>query len=181
MSIEPGTYRLGPENATLSVRTGRAGAIARVGHDLRIEVTAWGATAQIAADPGQSTLELEADSNSLQVREGTGGIQSLGEDDRAGINQTIVKEVLKGTEIVFRSRSVEARDGGRLTVEGDLELSGAVKAVTFELAVEDDGHLTGSAVVKQSAWGMKPYTTLFGTLKVADEVEVVLDGTLSPV
>jgi hypothetical protein len=35
-------------------------------------------------------------------------------------------------------------------------------------------------VVKQSAWGMKPYTTLFGTLKVADDVEVSLDGKLSP-
>jgi polyisoprenoid-binding protein YceI len=181
MSIEPGTYSLGPQNGTLLVRTGRRGAIAKVGHDLLIEVTAWGATVQIAADPSHSVLELEADSNSLQVREGTGGIQSLGDDDRAGINATIVKEVLRGTAIVFRSRSVEPKGDGGLSVEGDLELAGGINPVTFELNLGDDGHVSASAVVRQSAWGMKPYTTLFGTLKVADDVEVSLDGTLSPV
>ena len=35
--------------------------------------------------------------------------------------------------------------------------------------------LTGTAVVTQSDWGMKPYSALFGTLKVADEVEVAVD------
>jgi hypothetical protein len=35
--------------------------------------------------------------------------------------------------------------------------------------------VSGSAVVKQTDWGMKPYTALFGTLKVADEVEVRLE------
>jgi polyisoprenoid-binding protein YceI len=180
MPIEPGTYTLGPQNGTLSVRTGRRGAIAKVGHDLLIEVTAWGATVQIAPDPRQSVLELDADSNSLSVREGSGGIQSLGDDDRAGINETIVKEVLKGTAIVFRSRSVEPQRDGRLSVAGDLELAGGVNPVTFELSLGDDGHVGASAVVRQSAWGMKPYTTLFGTLKVADDVEVLLDGVLSP-
>ncbi len=180
MSIEPGTYALGPQNATLSVRTGRRGAIAKVGHDLLIEVTTWGATVEIAADPAQSVLELDADSNSLQVREGTGGIQSLSDDDRAGINETIGKEVLKGTAIVFRSRSVEATGDGRLHVEGDLELAGGINPVVFELNLDDDGQVSASAVVKQSAWGMKPYTTLFGTLKVADDVQVSLDGKLSP-
>ena len=36
------------------------------------------------------------------------------------------------------------------------------------------GTLSGSAVVKQTDWGIKPYSTLFGALKVADEVEVEL-------
>ena len=35
--------------------------------------------------------------------------------------------------------------------------------------------LTGSATVKQSDWGMKPYSALFGALKVADEVEVAFE------
>ena len=37
---------------------------------------------------------------------------------------------------------------------------------------------SATAVVKQSAWGMKPYSALFGALKVADDVEVVLEGHL---
>jgi polyisoprenoid-binding protein YceI len=180
MSPKPGTYALGPENGTLSVRTGRRGAIAKVGHDLLIEVTSWGATLEIAPDAGQSRLELTADSNSLRVRQGTGGLQSLGEDERTGIDETIVAEVLKGTAISFRSREVTATSGS-WRVEGDLELMGAVNPIAFELKLGGDGHVAGTAIVTQTAWGMKPYTTLFGTLKVADEVEVIVEGTIASV
>jgi polyisoprenoid-binding protein YceI len=180
MPIEPGTYAGGPENGSLTVRTGRRGAIARVGHDLLVEVQTWGATVQIADRPEQSVLELTADSNSLKVIEGTGGIQALGDEERAGIDETIVKEVLKGTAIVFRSTSVAPAGPDRWHVRGDLELAGGINPVEFELAVGDDGRMTGKATVKQSAWGMKPYTTLFGTLKVADEVEVTVDARLQP-
>jgi polyisoprenoid-binding protein YceI len=181
MSIEPGTYRLGPQDATLSVRTGRRGAVAKAGHDLLIEVSAWGATVELAADIRQSVFELEADPNSLQVREGTGGIKALGEDDRQGINETIIKKVLKGNEIVFRSRSVDPKDNGRLVVEGDLELAGGINPITFELQLSDGEQVSGRATVAQSAWGMKPYTAMLGALKVADDVEVSVDGTLSRV
>jgi polyisoprenoid-binding protein YceI len=181
MSMAPGTYKLDPGSATLSVRTGRRGAIAKVGHDLLLEVQAWGATVEVGADGMPAVLELTADARSLKVREGTGGVKPLGDDDRANIAQTIDEDVLKGTSIAFRSRSVTADGSGRLTVAGDLELSGGNNPITFELTLDDDGHVAGSAVVIQSAWGMKPYTTLFGTLKVADEVEVVVDGGLSAV
>jgi hypothetical protein len=36
--------------------------------------------------------------------------------------------------------------------------------------------VTGSANVTQSAFGMKPYSALFGALKVADDVEVAIDA-----
>ena len=39
--------------------------------------------------------------------------------------------------------------------------------------------LTGSATVKQSDWGLKPYSALFGALKVADEVTVTVDANLA--
>lgn len=180
MSIESGTYALGPENATLTVRTGRRGAIARAGHDLRIEVESWRGTVSLSADPAAAVLELAADSSSLRVREGSGGMQSLDADDRAGIDQTISEEVLKGTAIVFRSHEVSRADNGGLFVTGALELAGASHPISFDLHVGDDGQVSGSAVVKQTEWGMKPYTALFGTLKVADEVHVSIDGRLVP-
>ena len=31
-------------------------------------------------------------------------------------------------------------------------------------------------MVKQTDWGIKPYSALFGALKVADEVEVAIDA-----
>ena len=172
--IPPGTHRLGPGNATLLVRTRRGGAAAKAGHDLDMLVTAWEGT----IEAGDATrLELAADATSLRVQRGTGGMQALGEDDKANIHQTIDDEVLKRQDIVFRSTRVEA-DGDRLRVEGDLTLAGSTQPVTFDLEASDDGALAATAVVTQTRWGMKPYSALFGALKVLDDVEVVLDGHL---
>jgi polyisoprenoid-binding protein YceI len=178
VSVQPGTHRLGPENATLSVHTKRAGAAAKAGHDLRIQVTAWGATLVLGDEPAATRIELTADAGSLRVQEGTGGIQALGEDDVASIHKTIDDEVLMRRQISFRSTSAAASGGDRIRSEGELTLAGRTEPIGFELAIADDGAVSATAVVKQSAWGMKPYSALFGALKVADEVEVVLEGHL---
>jgi hypothetical protein len=163
----------GPENARLTVRTKRTGAAAKAGHDLLIEVTSWSGTLDPAADPA---IMLTADARSLRVLEGTGGIQALDDDDKAGISQTIDEEVLQGTAIEFRSTAFEpGADGGPARVEGELELAGQRHPVAFELA-HGDG-ITAAVRLKQTDWGMKPYTALFGTLKVADEVEVAIDAS----
>src|SRR6202044_2081891 len=100
--ISAGSYTLGPEQATLTVRTGKGGAAAKAGHNLLIEVTSWTAALEVADDPARSSLMLSAGARSLQVRDGTGGIQALGEDDKAGITKTIDEDVLKGGSIQFR-------------------------------------------------------------------------------
>jgi len=174
-----GTYALGPDDGTLTVATGKGGAAARAAHNLTIHVRRWEATLQLADDPAASSMSLTADARSLQVVDGTGGMSALDDDDKAGISQTIDDEVLQGSAITFRSTSVSGQTGsGRLRVHGDLELGGATKPVDFELAVADDGHLTGTATVTQSAHGIKPYTALFGTLKVSDDVQVSIAARL---
>jgi hypothetical protein len=173
MSMEPGTYRFGPENARLTVSTTRRGAASKAGHDLLLEVTSWSATLELGEDAASTGLSLTADSSSLRVLEGTGGIQPLDDDDRAGIVQTIDEEVLKGTPIEFQSSRVDMDRGGHsVTVEGELELFGQRHPVKFTLNVGFDGRLAGTAQLKQTEWGIEPYTALFGTLKVADDVEV---------
>jgi polyisoprenoid-binding protein YceI len=178
MAIAPGHYTLGPNDATLTVRTRKAGAASKAGHNLRIEVTSWRATLDVAEDPAETAMALTADARSLRVREGTGGMQALGDDDMKNIEQTIDDEVLEGSAIEFRSRRVEPGPNGALSVEGDLDLAGTSRPVTFALSTEDDGRVTGSARIKQTEWGIKPYSALFGTLKVVDEVDVEIDGTL---
>jgi polyisoprenoid-binding protein YceI len=177
MPIATGSHTLGSDDATLTVRTGRTGAAAKAGHDLVIEVTSWSATLDLADDPRQTTLVLTADPASLRVREGTGGIQALGDDDKAGIEQTIDDEVLKGATIAFRSSAVDVGPDG-LSVQGELELAGHRHPLAFDLTAGADGRLSGRAVVVQSDWGIKPYSALFGTLKVTDAVEVVVDAKL---
>ncbi len=178
MAIVAGTYSLGPDLATLMVKTRKGGAAAKAGHDLVIDVTVWAATLTISEDPAQNALELTADSRSLRVREGTGGMMALGDDDKASIQQSIDDEVLEGTAIAFRSTAVTPGADAGLHVEGDLELHGEHHPIAFELTVGGDGTLTGSATVTQSGWGIKPFSTLFGTLKVLDDVEVVVSAGL---
>jgi polyisoprenoid-binding protein YceI len=180
MGIQPGTYELGPQDGRLVVRTGKGGAASKAGHNLLIEVERWGATAQFADDLAQSVLELSADSTSFTVLEGTGGVKSLDGDDKEGIAQTINQEVLKGTPITFKSTAVRPDGDGRLHVTGDLELVNGINLIAFDITVSDDGRVTGTATVTQTQWGMKPYSALFGTLKVNDDVVVEIDAKLRP-
>jgi hypothetical protein len=170
--IPPGTHRLGPGNATLLVRTGRGGAAAKAGHDLELAVTAWDAMLVIG---DASSVELTADACSLRVQKGTGGMQALGDDDKANIHQTIDDEVLRRQDIAFRSTRVQTA-GDRLQVEGELTLAGQTQPIAFDLEAAADGTIAGSAIVTQTHWGMKPYSSLFGALKVLDDVEVALHG-----
>ena len=177
MSIQAGSYKLGPDNATLRVKTGRHGAAAKAGHDLVIEVKSWEATLNVADDASASSLELTADPTSLHVVKGEGGMQALGDDDKADIRKTIDKDVLKKKDIAFKSSSVSEADDG-LAVSGELEVGGKSKPVDF--VVQSDGaNVTGSATIKQCDWGIKPYSALFGALKVNDELTVEVDGNLA--
>ena len=169
--------RFGPDNARLTISTGRKGAASKAGHDLLIEVGSWEAT----LDPPDGTggaLTLTADSRSLKVLEGTGGVKGLNDEDKANIAQTIDDEVLKGCAIEFRSSQVERRPDGGLTVMGELELGGRRAPVAFELTNET-GRLAAAATVKQTDFGIKPYTALFGALKVADEVQIAVEAQAS--
>jgi polyisoprenoid-binding protein YceI len=168
-------YTLGPDNATLTVRTGRTGAAAKAGHNLVIEVTAW--TGRLTLDDADSSVDLSADPTSLRVLDGTGGIQSLGDDDKDNIRQTIITEVLEMDPIEFHSSSVSSA-GDALKVDGELLLRGRRNKLSFELTAGDDGTLAGSARFKQTDWGMKPYSALFGTLKVTNEIEVAVEAQL---
>ena len=171
--IEPGTHRFGPSNATLSVQTRRGGAAAKAGHDLLLHVTAWEGTLTIGEDGAPSAAELTADATSLRVQKGTGGMKGLDDSDKANIHQTIDDDVLRRRDIAFRSTAVA---GGR--VEGELTLAGQTRPLALDVAIGDDGAVSATVTITQSDWGMKPYSALFGTLKVLDEVEVALEGHL---
>ncbi|MGI8904422.1 MAG: YceI family protein [Solirubrobacteraceae bacterium] len=195
MSLEAGIHRLGPEHGTLSVKTERTGAAARAGHDLVIHVTSWEARLEVGDDSALLSIALDADPTSLRVHEGSGGMQALGDDDKANIRETIDTDVLKRSRIEFRSSSssssssssgsgagsteaAPAADGAPISVRGELSLAGQTSPVAFDLLLDDDGALSATAVVKQTDWGITPYSALFGALKVVDEVEVGLNARL---
>jgi polyisoprenoid-binding protein YceI len=174
-----GTYTLGPTTATLKVWTGKEGKVAKVGHNLEIEVSDWSATLTLGDSPEATALTLSADSRSLRVLAGTGGMQKLGDDERENITTTIDDEVLKGSEITFTSTGAHGVDGvDDLHVHGDLSLFGKTAPAAFTLSIADDDSFEGEALIKQTDFGVKPYSALFGTLKVKDEVRVTVEGKL---
>ena len=178
MAIQQGTQLLGPDNATLTIFTGRTGAAAKAGHDLTIQVTAWNASI-VSSDGGDMTVEMTVDGGSLQVLEGHGGMQKLGDDDKVDIAKTIDDEVLKGEQITFRSTSVTpSAEGAALHVEGDLSLHGATHPLAVDVVLDGDGSLSAEAVIRQSDWGMRPYSALYGALKVADDVRIKLESKI---
>jgi polyisoprenoid-binding protein YceI len=166
---------LGPACGTLTVRTGKAGAASKAGHNLRMEVTDWHATLDLGDQP---TLAVSVDPHSLRVIEGTGGVMPLGDEEKDAIVKTIDDDVLKGRAIEFNSSRVDVDASGHLVnVEGELQLFDSRRPVTFALRLDDDGHVEGTAKLKHSDFGVKPFSALFGTLKVADDVEVAVDAT----
>ena len=175
MALVSGIHRLGPENASLQVKTYREGMAAKVGHDLVIDVTRWDATVDLA----DSTVELNADARSLQVREGVRGLKPLTDKDRSEIRKNIDDKVLHGEPIAFRSTAVRrAEADGPLVVEGQLTIAGNTRPVTARLDVGAGGRVSGTIPLTQSEWGIKPYRGLMGALKVRDELEIVLDARL---
>jgi polyisoprenoid-binding protein YceI len=171
------THKLGPDNGTMQVRTYREGIAQKVGHDLVIDVAQWEGTVEAAEDGSLSAVTLDADAQSLQVREGTNGLKPLTDKDRADIRKTINEKILLGQPITFRSSSVEP-GSGRLSVRGDLTIAGATRPASFELVLTPDGRVSGTLPVTQSEWGITPYRGLLGALKVRDTIEVVLDVAL---
>jgi hypothetical protein len=158
---------LDAESGSILVRTYREGMAAKAGHDLVLEVTRWKATF------GPEAIELEADPDSLEVRDGVGGVKPLTDRDRSEIRRNIEEKVLGGEPIRFRSTSVE-RAGDELVVTGDLTLAAATRSITVRLDAGEE-RIRGTVTVRQTKWGIRPYRGLMGALKVRDDVEVTVD------
>jgi polyisoprenoid-binding protein YceI len=181
MAVSDGTYRLGPESGQLQLKTTRTGLGARVGHDLTIEVTRWHADVTVdVGNPSLSSVSVEADASSFEVRTGSGGIKPLTDSDRAEIKKTIEQKVLhtsRDPAITFRSTRV-AGTAESFTVDGDLTITGVTQPVTINGRVAD-GRVQGSATIVQTRFGIRPYTGFFGALKLSDEVAVEFSADLA--
>lgn len=179
MVLPEGTYVLGPADGRLLVRTGRSGLGRRAGHDLTIEATRWTAAVAVRDSLAESSAEVTVEVDGLEVREGTGGVKPLTDQDRAEIGKTLrqILDAGRHSEITFRAdavRSAGPADGVRGEIEGDLTIMGRARPVRVRAVLEGD-RVHGDATVQQSKWGIKPYSAFFGALRLADEVEVAFD------
>jgi YceI-like domain len=173
-----GTYELGPANGRVLVRTGREGLAARVGHDLTLEVTAWSARVVVpsSGDLSAASVSASLDLGSLVVREGSGGAKPLTDRDRREIEKQARKSLGSSAMASFASSRVSPVNG---EVEGTLTLWETSRAFRFPVAEPEPGHYRGSAALKQTDFGITPYSGFFGALKLRDEVTIDFDVTIA--
>ncbi|MGA4506476.1 YceI family protein [Propionibacteriaceae bacterium G1746] len=178
MEPTPGRIELGPSNADLLLHTTCEGAMARMGHDLTLEVRDWTGELVVGATPGESQLKVTAQLGSLAVRESRGGSKEVSDGDRAAIlkNAASSMGVAKQPQLVFTATSITGTwDRGR--VEGALSLNGRSEVQAFDVAAVEDGWRL-SGVMSQGRYGIKPYSALMGALRVADAVDVEVTLTI---
>jgi len=131
-----------------------------------------------AAGAGAGSLEMEVDAPSLEVLD-----KEPSEEDKKKIFNSMHNEVLESAKyqkITFKSVSVSdvkqaGSDAYSFVVNGDLSLHGVTKRIAVPVAATvtpQQLRATGKYTLKQSDYGIKPYSAAGGTIKVKDEVEV---------
>ncbi|MFJ6597794.1 YceI family protein [Streptomyces violaceusniger] len=181
MTLSEGSHRLGPPGGRLLIKTSRTGLGRRAGHDLTIEATRWSGEATVVGGaPEESSVTVTVETDSLSVREATGGLKPLSEGDRAEIERTLEGKGLLHTAehptITFRSTRITGTPES-FEITGDLTIKGRTHPVTVHGSGDPGGTLRGWASVTQSTWGIKPYSAFLGALKLSDEVRIEFEAT----
>ncbi len=157
--------------------TGRA---ARMGHRLTIAMNAWRATVTWAGDD-PSTVDLEVDVDSLEVLRGEGGVTPMSGPEKAVARSNALKslDAKRFPSISFRADDVR-EDCRRLPPHRNAGDSRQVPATDGGPAgggLGDSWRMSTEVPVRQSDFGVKPYSLFLGSMKVADEVTVVFTAT----
>jgi polyisoprenoid-binding protein YceI len=168
-------WTLDASDGELQVRTGVTGRAARMGHRLTIAMTRWQATVSWdGAEP--DTAELVVDANSLEVLRGEGGVKGLSGPEKALVKSNALRSLSAGgfPEIHFTADVIDkADDGYRLS--GTLQIRGKSREHVIDLRTDDRGdswRMSAESTVRQSDYGIKPYSLLMGSVQVADDVTV---------
>ena len=169
------TWSLDASDGELLLHTGVAGRAARMGHRLTIAMTRWHATVSWAGSQPVS-VQVAVETDSLDVLRGEGGVKGLPGAEKAVVRSNALKSLnaSRFPEIRFTADVIEMTDDGyRLT--GALEIRGASRDHVIDLRTEDLGNswrMSGESAVRQSDYGIKPYSVLMGSVQVADDVTV---------
>lgn len=183
-SVGAMTWTLDAADGDLRVLTDVAGPAARMGHRLTILVASWSASVEWTDDQ-PSAVTLVADTGSLSVEHGEGGVTPLSGPERAVARSNALKTLSaqRFPTVSFDSDTVARTDGGyRLT--GELQIHGHRRAHSIDVDVADRGdswHMSARSSVRQTDFGVKPYSMLMGSMRVADTVTVTFSAVRAKV
>jgi polyisoprenoid-binding protein YceI len=160
-------------HSSLKVRVSKSGFFSAFAHNHEIEVPIESGEVTEAGNP---SVELRVDARKMRVLD-----PEASADTRARIQKTMLgPQVLDAEgfpEIRFQSTEIEAKGPDHWVVHGTLDLHGQSHPVTVDVTLKD-GLYRGSAILKQSGFGMKPVSVAGGTVKVKDELKVEFEIAL---
>jgi polyisoprenoid-binding protein YceI len=173
------TYTIVPSESSFWVFVGKAGLFSALGHDHEIGVKSFSGHI-VAPEAGASggSLELDIEAKSLALLD-----KKVSEEDRKKIFDSMHNEVLESAryqKITFKSVSVSdmkqtSNNTYSFTLNGDLTLRGVTKRIAVPVALTitpEQLRATGKYALKQTDYGIKPYSAAGGTIKVKNEVTV---------
>lgn len=154
------------ERSTLTVHVFKAGLFSAFAHnhEIRAKIAEGRLTESDAAG-----IQFKVIAKSLEVVDAEESAKN-----RAEIQAHMQDEVLESArypEIAFRSTSVEKAAADRWTVKGELTLHGQTRALVVTVTRGNKGY-TGTVNLKQSDFGIKPFSAAGGTVKVKDVVKI---------
>jgi polyisoprenoid-binding protein YceI len=173
------SWTLTPTDGELHILTGVDGRAAKMGHRLTIAMNSWKASVTWAGDDA-ARAELTIDVDSISVLGGEGGLTPLTGAEKGVCRSNALKslDAKKFAQIRYTSdRIAKTGDGYRL--DGTVEIHGTSRPQSVDLLVTDTGdalELSARVPVKQTDFGVKPFSLMMGALKVADEVTIAFSA-----
>jgi polyisoprenoid-binding protein YceI len=171
----PETYRILPEASRLQVHTYKGGLLGMFGHEHDIRAHAFeGTVIYNPRDASASSVTVRVRTDSLLV------VPASDSSDIPDITRTMREEVLRVDsfpEIRFTSTAVEFQDS-TVHLRGDFTMVGRTQPVEMDLVLKlmpPILYVQGSFTVKQTEFGIRPYSTALGTVQVKDEITFLLD------
>lgn len=173
------TYTIVPAESSFWVFAGKTGLFSGLAHDHEIGVKSFsGRVVTPEAGATGGSLDLEIDAQSLVVLD-----KKPSEEDKKKIFNSMHNEVLESSKhpkITFKSVSVSdvkqtGADAYSFVVNGDLTLHGVTKRIAVPVAATitpQQLRAIGKYTLKQTDYGIKPYSAAGGTIKVKNEVVV---------
>jgi polyisoprenoid-binding protein YceI len=150
----------------MTVHVFKAGLFSAFGHEHEVSAP----IQEGAFNEEKPEVELKIDARKLRVVD-----QGISEKERSDIESTMlgpkVLDSERFPEIRFQSRQIDPLGAGKWLVHGDLTLHGETRPVKVEL-VGQNGHYSGSAMLRQKDFGITPVVVAGGTVKVKNEVRV---------
>ncbi|KUI22705.1 S-adenosyl-L-methionine-dependent methyltransferase [Mycobacterium sp. GA-1285] len=169
------TWTMDQSDGRLEIRTGVEGRAAKMGHRLTIAMNSWDATVEWS-DGEPTRVAMTVDVDSLEVLSGEGGVTPLTGPEKALARSNALKvlNAKRFPRLEFETSDIEKTgDGYRLT--GTLQIHGKSREQVIDLtvgAVGDMWRMSCETEVRHSDFGLKPYSMLMGSMKVADVVTV---------